>query len=389
MEYYCCKNIGCDLLQGYLVQKPTMAVEDIRQRYDGIDTLRTSDRRAENRGYAVMIQGEIDAIDPAAVHAEPDQLIEIFRSNPGRSIIPVIGGNQEPLGIVRPESVEQPPHRGPGLSSVPAHGRQRSIADIMKSIPVVDVHTPIDGILERFSGGGNLEGVLVTRNMRYIGFLSAASLIRIINEKKLAQATEQNPLSKLPGRKMIYEYLSGILHDAGAPVVVVHFDFDRFNIYNEAYGFRQGDRIILLFAEMLEKHAQPANRFAGHMGGDDFFMGVRGELMDDLVGDIRSLRQKFQSDARSFYDAGAIARGWIERRGSEGRSERCPLLTLSAAVLELSLPPQHFYTPAKISRMMDAMLCKAKRMPGGIHTGRLNTRDRDDARRLLDAATAA
>ena len=46
---------------------------------------------------------------------------------------------------------------------------------------VVDVHTPIDGILERFAGGGNLEEVLVNRDMIYIGFLSAASRIRIIN----------------------------------------------------------------------------------------------------------------------------------------------------------------------------------------------------------------
>lgn len=373
MEYYCCKNIGCDLLQGYLVQKPTLEISDIRPKYDKVDRLRTSDRRTGIRKDIPLVQAEIKGIDAIDHDVKPDRLFEMFRKNPRRAFFPVIRKNHEPIGIVRAKTVKAFACSKCGRSFLPSPAFGRTIDDFITKIPVVDIHTPIDEILETFSVQVDVEGILITRNMRYIGFLSAQSLIRIINEKKRVQAVDQNPLSRLPGNTMIYEYLSRALQETPGTSVIVYFDFNHFKAYNDAYGFRQGDRIILLFSDMLKRRVHSAGGFAGHIGGDDFFMGVRGASLEAVVSEVRAMREKFRSDAESFYDPHAIARGCIKGRSRDGRLKKFPLLTLSAAVLELSLPDQHFHTPEEIGTIMAAMKKEAKRLPEGICASRLNT----------------
>jgi diguanylate cyclase (GGDEF)-like protein len=373
MEYYCCKNIGCDLLQGYLVQKPTLEVCDIRPSYDKVDALRRSDRRSGLRKDIPLIKAEIEFIDAIDCDIEPDRILEMFRKHPHRPFFPVTRKNHEAMGIVHAEKARSFDRSSSRCDTRSGPAPGRTIDEFMRKIPIVDIHTPVDEILETFSAQDNPEGLLITRSMKYVGFLSAHSLIRIIHEKKLAQAADQNPLTRLPGSKIIYEYLSQVLHDTHKTSVIVCFDFDHFKPYNDTYGFRQGDRVILLFAEMLKKQTQSADRFAGHIGGDDFFMGVTGRPFDALVDEIRGMRETFRSDVESFYAPDAIARGCIRKRDGAGRLKSFPLMTLSAGILELGLPHHHFHTPEEITNIMAGMKKEAKRLPEGICTARLNT----------------
>ena len=43
--------------------------------------------------------------------------------------------------------------------------------------------------------------------MRYAGVVSAASLIKVINEKQLKTAQDQNPLTGLPGNRAIRDFM--------------------------------------------------------------------------------------------------------------------------------------------------------------------------------------
>ncbi|WP_373501830.1 EAL domain-containing protein [Desulfococcus sp.] len=385
LEYHCCKNIGCDLLQGYLVQRPTLEIGDIRQKYDAIDTLRLSDRRAGSRGDMPMVEAEIEAVEAAGSHTEPARLMDMARANPRRAFVPVVGESLEPLGIVRAAAVEAASLSESGRGVAPQARRSGpTVADLITRIPVVDIHTPIDEIIDRFAAQGNSEGVLITRSMKYVGFLSAHAILRILTEKK--PTLDQNPLTGLPGSRMVYEYLSRTLNGRGDPRVLVRFDFDRLKLYNDTYGFRQGDRIILLFSELLKQHAPGADLFAGHLGGDDFFMGAGGRPLEAVVEDIRKVRERFRSDAESFYDPDTIARGCLETRRRNGGLERVPLLTVSAAALELALPTPHFHTPETVGAVMAAMMKEAKRLPEGIRAGRLDTRGTDALRRPFKKA---
>ena len=67
-----------------------------------------------------------------------------------------------------------------------------------------------------------------------------------LSEKNIAIARDQNPLTKLPGNTLITAYISETLNDLENTYVYVYFDFDNFKPFNDSYGFRIGDRAILL-----------------------------------------------------------------------------------------------------------------------------------------------
>lgn len=81
----------------------------------------------------------------------------------------------------------------------------------------------------------------------------------------------QNPLTKLPGNNSIYQYISGLLEETELGHYLVYFDMNNFKAFNDKYGFRQGDRALLKFSEILGRFS--GEFFIAHIGGDDFLRG--------------------------------------------------------------------------------------------------------------------
>jgi GGDEF domain-containing protein len=211
-----------------------------------------------------------------------------------------------------------------------------------------------------------LEGVLISNSMKYVGFLRAHALLKILNEKNLSVAQDMNPLSKLPGNNLIYEYVSLVLQDISNYYTLVYFDFDNFKAYNDTYGFRQGDRVILLFAELLKSRQNTGGYFVGHVGGDDFFMGIKGQTREAARTTVRRLAEKFRSNVESFYDNEDRARGYIEAKDRNGNHRRFPLITVSSAVLYLPENIHRIYSPEEIGKRIAYMKKEAKNAPDKI-----------------------
>jgi len=176
--------------------------------------------------------------------------------------------------------------------------------------------------------------VLVTDQNLYRGFLSARSIIRAMHEKTLARARDENPLTRLAGNAMINDYVAELL-DGGKEAIIVYFDFDHFKPFNDQYGFRQGDRAILLFAELLRKTVPPASSFLGHIGGDDFFLGLTDCSLSDAESLVGGLVEKFSSDAESLYDPETRLKGYMLALDRDGAERRFPMLSVSAVLLVL------------------------------------------------------
>jgi diguanylate cyclase (GGDEF)-like protein len=298
-------------------------------------------------------------------------ILDRFKTNKTHTFLPVVNRNNEAMGIIREKQLREYAYSEYGRSLLANRSFDKTFDDFMTRIPVVDIHTPLERTLETVSGNEGLEGILITNHMKYVGFLSAQALIKIIHEKNLAAARDQNPLSKLPGNEMIYEYVSQALTDTQDTYVLVYFDFDNFKVYNDTYGFRQGDRVILLFAELLKQYTQPPERFAGHVGGDDFFMGVKSMPLDYTAGEVRAMAAKFRSNVESFYDHKAIENGGIETKGRDGRIRCFPLITVSAALLELPERVHRIYSPEEIGNLMAEMKKEAKRSSEKLCTASL------------------
>ena len=58
-----------------------------------------------------------------------------------------------------------------------------------------------------FASMENSACIILTENMRYAGIVSAASLIKVISEKQLKLAQDQNPLTGLPGNHAIRDFM--------------------------------------------------------------------------------------------------------------------------------------------------------------------------------------
>jgi GGDEF domain-containing protein len=98
---------------------------------------------------------------------------------------------------------------------------------------------------------------------------------------------------------------------------------------------RNGDRIILLFTDLLKEYQNRKKVFIGHIGGDDFFLGL--SLYDHSFSEsmeiISEIVYRFQGDVKSFYNKIDRVQGYISAKSRSGRITKYPLLTVSASVL--------------------------------------------------------
>jgi diguanylate cyclase (GGDEF)-like protein len=360
-EYYSCRNIGCDLIQGYLVQRPVVDMNQLQSTYAHIHEFSQEEQRKEKSGDKKLIDTEMEYITPVLNTSNVFDVFEKFKSQSSRfSFFPVINSNQESLGIISDKSFKHYTFSrfGSQLLMNPAIGK--NLDRFITRYPVTDIHTPVEKILEIYTQNENIEGIIIADNLKYKGFLSARSLLKVLNEKNIAIARDQNPLTRLPGNALIYKYVSDALQQLEIQYHFIYFDFDNFKPYNDTYGFRQGDRVILLFSEILKNRTQDSLRFGGHIGGDDFFMGIQGMELDNVFSKIRKMCRRFQRDVESFYDSESIQKGCISAKDRDGQPTFFPLLTVSAVILEIPAGRSTVYSAEEIGKKMAKMKKTAK-----------------------------
>jgi diguanylate cyclase (GGDEF)-like protein len=328
-----CRELGIDLIQGNVVMEPQEDYARLMASYSQVDVVLKEDRRSRQIDQRWIV-AQMDTIQPILVDCTMKEMFERFASAPHASLLPVVDGAGRPLGIIRDRDMKNFAYSPFGKDLISNKALGRRLRDYVVRCPIADLATPLDQMLAIFSAVEEADGIMVSERMVYRGFLTARSLIRAMHEKTLARARDENPLTKLPGNAVINEYITQHIGAAEA-TVLAYIDFDNFKPFNDTYGFRQGDRAILLFADLCRKAADPQTWFIGHIGGDDFFLGLSGVSMDEsrkLVGDLIAA---FASDAESFYDSEARARGCISAQDREGVVKCFPLLSASAVLLEM------------------------------------------------------
>ncbi|MGE5475921.1 MAG: GGDEF domain-containing protein [Bacteroidales bacterium] len=368
-EYFVCKDIGCDLVQGYMVQKPTIDLAELKPQYQGVANLAKSERRLA-AGDQKLIADQIARVDPISQDCRMEEVFERFRADKSLTFFPVVDEAGEPVGIVREKELKDYTYSLYGKALISNKTIGRKLKDFVTRCPMADINTKAEHILQAYSAVERSEGIIIVDNMKYVGFLSAHSLLRVINEKNLAAARDQNPLTKLPGNNLIHEYVSDVLAATDTEVVLAYFDFDNFKPFNDKYGFRLGDRAILLFAELLSKALPRDTCFPAHVGGDDFFGGFRGQDFDEAMAIIHQLVATFRRDVESFYDDETRTRGHIVGQDRQGNTVTFPLMSVSAAVVHLSAGrPVH--SVDEISQLIAGLKKEAKKSPDRVAAGAL------------------
>lgn len=353
-EFYVCKDLGFDYIAGECIKHNTT----LQNRYEEIKILNEKDKRKkEELQDKKLIKNEITKIDAISSDSHIIEIFNAFRKNREMTFLPVVDKSSEPLGLIREKDLKNYVYSLYGKELLLNKGLGKSLLDFVSKCSIVDVNTGIEEILEIFSNDYYSEGIIITKEAKYYGFLSAKSLIRILNEKNLNIARNQNPLTKLPGNNLITNYISDILI-TNEKTSLIYFDFDNFKPYNDYYGFRQGDRIILLFSELMQKHLQKYNSFLGHIGGDDFFAGIKNHTFLEVEKIIIDLNRKFKENAEDFYTQEDRERGYIISKDREGNTKEFPLLCVSAVIVHINT--QKIYTIEDISTQIAKLKKVAK-----------------------------
>lgn len=141
-----------------------------------------------------------------------------------------------------------------------------------------------------------------------------------------------HPLTGLPGGAALHRDLQQRLNRP-ATLAVLGIDLCNFKAFNDCYGFRRGDQVLLELAAMLQTVAG-SDGIVYHIGGDDFFVVCRPEFADDLGA---AFIQAFASNVRDLYDEQDAARGFItalDRRSGQPVGFSLMSLTVACATNE-------------------------------------------------------
>jgi EAL domain-containing protein (putative c-di-GMP-specific phosphodiesterase class I)/GGDEF domain-containing protein len=332
-EYYVCRELGCDLVQGYAVAHPTTALSELELSYANITCLRNQDRRKVETDES-LIMAQLDAVEAIHINQDIMSVFDRFKMDRERTFFPVVDQVGFPGGLIHERDLKTIIYSMYGRELLRNPRRMTaSLAGFVKPCTVANVNASTEKILEIFSSLPDSEGVLIVKESKYGGFLHARSLLKILNEKNLQLARDQNPLSRLPGNILIQEYLATAVADPSAAYHFAYLDFDHFKPFNDKFGFRTGDRAILLCADILRTAFTREGRFVGHVGGDDFFVGFRNVEGETAAGEIQHALDKFRHDVESLYPQEDRRNGYINGLSRDGKRQRFPLLAISGAIL--------------------------------------------------------
>ncbi|MBK3736386.1 EAL domain-containing protein [Azospirillum brasilense] len=368
-EFYTCRDLGCDFAQGYLIARPSLELTAVPELYGIVEELNRQDRRKPNEA-RLRLSEVIERQPPLAVTSPKTELLEYFRGDNSPSIAPIVDRQQRPLGLIRERDLKRFVYSRFGSELLRNKGLGDTLLDLVVKSPVCDISTPLDQVIEAFSAEEASDGIIIIEGGEYAGFLSSGALIRLVHERNLAMAADQNPLTRLPGNAAIVRHIERALQEQDRGHVLTYLDFDNFKPFNDRFGFRQGDRAILMFSERLKAWASGNGGFAGHIGGDDFFVALSGAADGEALARVADLVAQFRSDAESLYDAEAREAGCFEGKDRYGAVRRFPLLSASGVAVVLA-PGPHRLTPDAINTAIAGHKAIAKESPDKLCTVRL------------------
>lgn len=172
------------------------------------------------------------------------------------------------------------------------------------------------------------DDIIIVMDDVIIGVVSIKNLLMKAADIQVEFASYLNPLTRLPGNTIINENIAQVITQQ-KEFSVLYIDLDRFKAYNDYYGFKKGDEIIQLTADILAD-ALEKDSFLGHIGGDDYIVIINHYHFIEFC---LSVIQRFDEEIKQFYTKKHLDDQFIYMENRSGRMEKIPLVTLSIAVV--------------------------------------------------------
>lgn len=360
-EFKECKDMGFNLAQGYFVEKPQMDLAALKLNYDSLNKIKSIREKTDK----YLILENLKSVEPIHIN---DKIIDcLYRFKDSNiDLLPVVDDNSLPLGIIREKDLKNYAYSPYGKDLLINRTYNKPLSAIITKAPIVCVNSSIEDIIENFvqtntASTQDITPVIVVKERKYTGYLDATTLINIVHKHNLVRAANQNPLTKLPGNNPIKDYIQNAIVEK-KQIAFSYFDIDRFKVFNDTFGFRQGDRIILLLSDLLQKNFSEKHYFVGHIGGDDFFVGcdLSGIDFNEVFVKCKKVQDDFNYSSKIFYPKEIVEQGYIQAKDRDGTIKNFELVSVSFAILCINQADSGYITEEKLSKTLAMLKKEAK-----------------------------
>jgi GGDEF domain-containing protein len=314
-------DLGLDRLQGHLLGRPSAAPLATLQQVESLD------RSIVTHG-ALCAEHIAVYVPPIAPDMRVHEVVDLFRDCDALTLAVVRDGRA--LGVVRRDQLF-------ALLAKPLHPEiynKKPIEAVMESPTLlIDGQLRLEQVSRLVTQKGRPrlpEEFVITKDGRYHGLGQTIDLLRMITEQQLQAAKHSNPLTLLPGDGAIRSSIDRLI-ETKRRFVVACFDLDAFKLYNDLYGYAQGDQVILHLCGLLKEAFSARLDFVGHVGGDDFLVVMRSADWHERV--VRMLHN-FADSVGRFYSPEHLSADHLLAANCNGAKRDFQRLTLSVAALD-------------------------------------------------------
>lgn len=135
---------------------------------------------------------ELQTIMPVDWKMSMPDLLEVFRQYPQVTFFPIIDEDNHPRGIIREVNLKEFVYSRFGATLLENPNFKDKLSDFIEPCTIVDIHDKNEDILQTFSDSATTEGVIVTKDSRYLGVISLRSLIKLGHERELSLRESHN-----------------------------------------------------------------------------------------------------------------------------------------------------------------------------------------------------
>jgi len=316
--------------QGYFLGRPNEEMLDIGN--EKKELIRQMKREVIRYSYKPSFFGNIGSICKQKEVTTPDApgyaLYEYVENNPQITEVCVIDHEKEVLGLLTKNELLE---KFGGRFGYSLHARKCAKDLIDRNFLVVDAMESIEEVSKLALSRPirtMYDAVIVTQNNKYLGIVTVKDLLETAITIQVNRAVDANPLTKLPGNTVIENKVKECL-SSDDDFGIIYIDLDNFKAYNDAYGFSNGDLMLMTAADCMSKCCR-GEEFRGHIGGDDFVIITDYWEVESLC---ESLIEMFKKDISELYSQRDLENGYILSKNRNGFEETFPLTTLSIAVV--------------------------------------------------------
>ncbi len=330
-ELACLIRLGVHFGQGYFLGRPQAPPAPLGEQ-TRLAIVRGASLAADGLKCASPINDLAEKPHQVAPRESVAEVKQFFDANEAVHAVAVVRDGR-PEGLVMSHHLDR-------LLSTPyglALYLRREVSRVMDASPLaVEWDTPVEVAAQAAMARDReklYDPILVTCRGRLTGMVSVRRILDALACVQVEMAKGANPLTGLPGNVAIEREIAR-RSEAGRPTSFVYVDLDNFKVFNDVYGFQDGDKAILLTArilgEALAAHGAPED-FLGHVGGDDFVILCDAASVEPVCG---AAIAAFAAASPALYGAGDRERGYIEGQGRDGRVGRFELLTISMGAVD-------------------------------------------------------